>query len=187
MKKALLVVFLLVLLVAVSFIKSIREADKQKVYAEQGKSESSGEIFKLEDELDSLKSIIAQKEIAFADSMVQNSMTKSLLGDSLASFQAELDLKVKEISVLKKSISKNSKRSSIASSNKSSKKSEPKSLTRDQKTIKYYKKRYSDLPTDLSDYEKKVALIEIREETAKKFSISSSQLKKLRTKYNLNY
>jgi len=56
-----------------------------------------------------------------------------------------------------------------------------------EQILSYYKKRYRALPKDLSPYEKRVALAEIRDETAQKFSIPLSELDEIRTDNELDY
>ena len=56
-----------------------------------------------------------------------------------------------------------------------------------EEILKYYKTSYRDLPKDLSPYERRVALTEIRDKTTRKFSITLAQLDKIRKDNNLDY
>ncbi len=183
MKKGVILFVLLVLIGGVSFLKSLREADQRKVYAQQENSEAMREIHTLELELDSMRALLAEKEISFADSMVHEKISQSIILDSVHN---EINIKENQIDSLKKIISKSSREPSIQKLN-SKKKKTSSQILQEQKIIDYYKNRYKKLPNDLTDYEKKVVAVEIREETANKFSISLSQLKKLRNEYNIRY
>ncbi|MBU1148662.1 hypothetical protein KKI23_01090, partial [Patescibacteria group bacterium] len=124
---------------------------------------------------DSLKLAISKKEIEFADSLLEKdksltSQIDSLTGiiDNQAETNANLQNKLKTATTTKKT-------------------TPPKTPSQSEKVINYYKTRYSQLPKDLSEYEKKIAVSEIRDETVKKFSITLSELNKIRDKYNLSY
>lgn len=183
MKKVVILILLLALIGGVSFLKSLRDADQRKVYAQQEKSEVLEALYQLEDDLDSMKALVAQKEISFADSMVHEKLSQSLILDSALN---EIDIKEFQIDSLKKIISKSLEAATKEKQTVKKKKTSRKIL-KEQKIIDYYKTRYKRLPNDLSDYEKKVAAVEIKEETAEKFSISLYELKKLRSKYNIRY
>jgi hypothetical protein len=53
--------------------------------------------------------------------------------------------------------------------------------------LAYYKQRYQGLPNDLSAYERRIALSEIRQESADKFKISVTELNNIRKAYKLSY
>ncbi|MEA1980558.1 MAG: hypothetical protein U9N54_06255, partial [candidate division Zixibacteria bacterium] len=59
--------------------------------------------------------------------------------------------------------------------------------TKHQQILTYYKDRFKKLPADLSNYERRISLNEIKEETAQKFEISLVELKNIRAKYKLKY
>ena len=67
------------------------------------------------------------------------------------------------------------------------KSSKPSTESKHREILNYYKKAVGDLPGDLSAYERRVALSEIRNDTARKFAITISQLNSLRKENNLDY
>lgn len=178
MKKILLAVLLLALVVTVSYIKSVRNAESRDTAYREGKTQAATQLSDYEHQVDSLRLALGKKEVAFADSMVRTRADYQSEVDSLSDVVATRD---KRIWDLKSQLSKTSKPkpTSRKVSNSVSKKHE--------QILSYYKKRHKSLPTDLTDYEKKVAVNEIREETARKYTITLAELKSLREKHKLNY
>ena len=130
MKKAFLTVFLLVLVVSVSYIKAVRQQEKVD------------KSFQLN-----------------VKSTPQNNLEVDKEADSL------------KISPLK--------RTSAQENDYSTK--------RQHELLAYYKKLYESLPQNLTDEEFKAAVSKIRQETAKKYSISVSELNRLREEHKVSF
>ena len=177
MKKVLLLILLLVLLIGVSAIKTYREHRQRDASFDKGKQASAKELVKLQDMADSLELATGNKEVEFGDSLTR--LARQYRG-SLDSLEDMIDSQSATISSLKKA-------AEASSHTEASQKKTTSALSEHEKILTYYKKRYADLPGDLSTYEKKVAVNEIRAETAKRFSISVEELEKIRQANKLNY
>jgi hypothetical protein len=116
--------------------------------------------------------MMAERDLAIADSLVKKDQT----------YQATID-SLKNALDKEKTATKN-----LASMPTTVKKTTPEpTISKHEKILTYYKKRYANLPNDLSQYELKIALNEIREETSQKFAISLKELKDIRQKNKLSY
>ena len=104
-------------------------------------------------------------------------LTASEVEDSLTAVIAAQD---KELARLKALAAKASAASSSRSSVKIGKSSE-------HEILAHYRQAVEKLPADLSPYERKVALRELRVETAGRFAISVETLDQIRQKNNLDY
>lgn len=176
MKKVLLIILLLVLIVAVSYIKTVREHQRSETYYENGKMEAARDLDAYQQEADSLKKLSAQQQLAFADSLVQKDTRYRFEVDSLQNLVDTLEKNISTLSEAK------------TAANASVEKTTPtKPLSKHEQILNYYKRRYANLPKDLSEYEKRIAVNEIREETSLKFSISLAELKKIREDFKLTY
>ncbi len=179
MKKVLLLVVLLALLLGVSAIKTYREHQQRQASYEKGEKSGSKELAQLQEVADSLQLASGSREVVFGDSLTK--LAKQYRGN-LDSLEDVIDSQQAAIQSLNKKVAVATTKAQAA--NKAPAQS---ALSAHEKILDYYKKRYADLPGDLSDYEKKVAVNEIREETAKRFSISIAELEKIRQANNLNY
>ncbi|UCG62044.1 MAG: hypothetical protein JSV52_01765 [Candidatus Zixiibacteriota bacterium] len=177
MKKVLLVILLLVLIVAVSYIKTVREHDRSQAAYEDGKMDAARELDAYQRETDSLKKAFAQQQLAFADSLVQKDLRYRIEVDSSENAVDSMGDRISTLSTQESSANNTSGKVTASDS----------TLSRHQEILTYYKRRYADLPKDLSEYEKRIAINEIKEETSLKFSISLSELKNIREKYKLTY
>jgi hypothetical protein len=177
MKKVLLALLLLVLIIAVSYLKTAREHDRSRAYFEEGRLNAAGDLDKYEKQAESLKLTVAEQQLAFADSLVRKDISYQSRIDSLETLADRQQNRID-------SLSGKIVTSATASEAKSSSESQ---LSKHEQILKYYKKRYANLPEDLSTYERRIAIDEIREETSQKFAISLQELKKIRDKYKLTY
>ena len=177
MKKFLLAILLLILIAAVSYFKAVRDRDKSADSCESCRKSSEMKALALAGDIDSLKHYIGQQNVTLAESLTiqQKAYLKEL--DSLAELVDDKDFRITELNKKLKQTSKK-KRSALSSKPKSDK---------HQQLLAYYKKRYESLPGDLTNYERKVALTEIRQETARKYSMSIADLNKIREKNNIDY
>ncbi len=180
-RKILIAFVLLVVLAGFSYVKTSRDYAKQDAILEKAKSEISEEnksqFGDYKKSIDSLSTLIVSKDESFNKSLTSQKN----------SYESDLDSLESIISNQSAKITKLSKRPEKKKQTASKVKKKPKQLSEHEKIYRYYKKRYTDLPEDLSTYERKIALSEIREETASKFSISLNKLSKIRKEYKLNY
>ena len=175
MKKAILAIVLLLMIVAVSYIQAVRRDAKVDNSFILGKRASEKEVLELKSAADSLKTKLGEQEVIHAESLLVRDKMLRRNQDSLANI---IILQEKSISELKKKAS-----SPVSQASKGAANSEK--LHRE--LLAFYKKRFESLPNDLSEYERKVAVSEIRQETADKFSISLAEFNRIRETNKLNY
>lgn len=172
MRKILLAITLLILLFAISYIKSVRGDSSRKADLLEGQRESSRLLQTKENQIDSLKLVAGNNELAYADSLTKQRQDYQREIDSLNfAFAARWD-EIEKLEQQQKSAAK--KAVNLV-------------LEKNKRILDYYKRRYQGLPKDLSVYERKIALNEIREETAGKFRITLSELESIRSQNKLGY
>lgn len=176
MKKILLAVLLLALVVAVSYVKTWREHQRGQEFYDRGRSESIEALDEYQKETDSLKTALTETRLATADSLTKKEIAHRVEVDSLQNLVDEQSQAIEKLSAQASSPTTASQEASAR-----------KPLSKHEQIITYYKKRYAALPKDLSNYEKRIALSEIREETSQRFSISLKELSEIRKKYKLAY
>jgi polyribonucleotide nucleotidyltransferase len=181
MKKLLLAILLVLALVAVSYYKTSRQTSKAETAYREGYSQGSAELDVRLAGQDSLRQLIVDYDSVVAES----------LGRLRASHRRETDSLTEVISAQKDSLKRLAAAQQAAARSATAHRQDASasSGTADghRKILAAYNKRYKELPNDLSPYERRVALSEIREETAKEFSISVAELNKIRKKNNLDY
>jgi len=174
MKKVLLVVLLLMLIGAVSYLKTAREHSLREEQFTEGFKEGVQTQDRNAREADSLKTVMVEQQRTFTDSLVTMEKTHRAQVDSLAGIIDDKDETL----------------NSLTSNKTTAQKVDPASngvISKHEEILRYYKKRFAELPNDLSEYEKRIAANEIREETSQKFAISLGELKEIRKKYKLSY
>lgn len=170
-----LLFLLLILLGGLSYYKTMRDKDKIDEVYKQVKSETVRENIQYQNTIDSLNLLIEE---------TKEKMTDASESDSIK-YQTEIDSLEQLVTTQAEKITDLEKKQQIAKSTPSKKIS--KQLSAHEKIANYYKQRYAALPKDLSEYEKKIAVSEIRQETIDKFSISTTEFNSIRKKYNLSY
>ncbi len=173
MKKILLGIILLTVVVAFGYVKFVRDGRRTNEAFLEGKSEADRELQGSRIEAESLRYHIGEQQVEFADSIVALSLRH----------QAEVDSLVRTIDSLQEN------RPAVPASGS---KTEAGKLTHEQaalhkKVLTYYRKRFDDLPSDLTSYEKKVAINEIRQETAVEFNITVAELNEIRDRNDVPY
>lgn len=181
MKKLFGAVFFVALLLAVSYFKLIREDSKTDSAFQKGLEQGAENRAGYQHQVDSLSDLIEQYELAIQDSQRAWADRSSEGSDSL---KAELARRDDVIDSLKEQ--KNTAEKALAAAQRSAKKASGKKYSH-REILTYYKDRYEALPADLSPYEKRIALAEIRQESAKKFHISIEDLNKIRESNNIGY
>jgi len=176
LKKIILGLTFLVLLVAVIYVQVTRDSshrdDIRKSAYEEGLSESVDQLSKA----DSLSDLLAKQVAAAEDSLSKMNLSYDSQSDSL---YGVIEAQKEQLAELRK------QNQTLKESAPSSKKSKS-GKDRDSEILGYYKSEIRQLPGDLSTYEKRVAISEIRQETARKFSMTVEQLNKLRQQHNLD-
>jgi len=173
--KLLLSFVLLLMIVAVSYFQAARRQSKIDNSFILGKKTSQKEILALQSATDSLTTKIGRQEVIHAESLFQREKQVQRNTDSLAEI----------ISSQQQSITELKKKRTPVKSTVVQKSAE--SEKKHKELLSYYKKRYESLPTDLSEYELKVAVFEIRQETSQKFSITLTEFNRIREAYKSNF
>ena len=182
MKKALLAILLLGLVLAVSYVKTYREDQKRSEAAREIADSASRELEELSSSVDSLRTVVGESRTAYEDSIRKLNEYHTQETDSLKQALLANDKEIKQLAETVKTETSNTRKSEeIASAQKTD------SSDFHHRVLLYYKKRFKDLPADLSSYERRVALSEIRGETARRFSISVKELNRLRADQKLSF
>lgn len=166
--------------VGVIYLTQSRTKDRQTQSYSEGVKKGSTEAAVQKRKADSVAAVWEEGRKAYQDSLIQVQAKSDSTIDSLA---ARLALQEQQIQKYAAELKKRPKAKAITTAAK-----ESTGLTiKHQEILSYYKKRYETLPKDLSEYEMRVALAEIREETTTKFSISLSELETIRRKSGLTF
>jgi len=184
MKKIFLAIILLALVIGISYLKLSRQSVEKTSAYQKGHKESEKIVSEKQYQLDSLGQVLIEKEDLFTDSLTKIEKFYTDEKDSMTQSLESERLKNKELSYQVDSLKQKAEKPKKTSKSTSFSKSE---ATKHKQILDYYKRRYVDLPKDLSDYEKKVARNEIREETVQKFSITLKELDQIRNKYKVDY
>jgi hypothetical protein len=177
MKKLLVALLLLAVVVAVSYLKVLRQDNRTAQAHDTGYSEGSGELDRVRTQADSLEGLVTDYREALEDSLTTRDSLTLWQRDSLSAIIAAQEDSLKTLAA----------KQATANRNTSATKKKVDPAKRQQEILAYYKRRYEKLPDDLSPYERRVALTEIKKETARQFSISVSDLDKIREKNKLPY
>ncbi|MCX6835328.1 MAG: hypothetical protein NTW07_09395 [candidate division Zixibacteria bacterium] len=187
MKKIILGIFLLVLLVAVSYFQFTRQsAGRTKAYR-KGYHAGADSVQVAQPDFDSLAGLLTRERQALAQ-------YQDVMADSLGQIDS---LRQHSVDSLERVISKQDSDISRLKRQTLAKKSPSKSkLTIEtpvskgpshEEILGYYKQAMSKLPSDLTDYEFRVSVDEIRTETAAKFSITVESLNQIRADNNVDF
>ena len=178
-KKILIALLLLVVIAGISYVKMVR-ADKAEAEAfEQGIRTAEKELFSAQQQLDSLRTALAEREVEVGSTMTAKDAAHRQEADSLTATIAGLEEKVRGLEVdLARA------RTALKKSQGQAARQQP---SKHEQVLSYYKRRYKGLPQDLSSYERKVALGEIRQETAKKYNITVAELNRIRSEHKHAY
>jgi uncharacterized membrane protein len=195
MRKILLVVIALVLLglvLGVSYIKALRaDSDQDRLYHQAGQELSQQLKRQLDDSLshhrrtlDSITQDVSRQQLDFLAVLNRAALKHRSDVDSLSAEVARRDSVIDSISV--RVGSTQAPEQVNATSDKPAELSAAeKQQQREKAIIDHYQKRYQSLPRDLSAYERRVALGEVRSETASKFGLSLSELDTLLKKHDV--
>ena len=181
-KKILLALVLLIVLVGIAYLKTERQNDQSQNAFNQGLYEGSKSLNQSLGEIDSLRYSLGQQEVTFAESLLSKDRVHFREIDSLTE---RIDLIESGLSDPQKELKGSNQATSKTISTSTDSKTQKQS--RHEQILSAYKKRFKELPSDLSVYEKRVAINEIKEETARDFQISIDELNKIRTSNKLDY
>ncbi len=187
MKKVLLGLFLLAALIVVSYIKTERESEREAQSFIDGHEVGARKSELVQFNTDSLEQLIDQKatevvelRTTMADTLAERDQQYAQTIDSL---EAIIKAGQEEIADLEGKVVAAKQAARKPSS--APKTTAPKAAHKD--ILKYYRLAVAKLPTDLSTYEYRVAVAEIKTETAAKFKITVSRLDEIRVANNLDY
>lgn len=179
MRKLLLGLILIAALVGVVYLKSERAEQYRARITEESFKAGLGEGEELKTQVDSLAELVSLQDCALAESVA---VREDLYAGQFDSLNEKIQTQEQQIADLSGQLAEKAATPQVAAQNTSV---EPDS--KHLEILNYYKKAVNDLPGDLSAYERRVALSEIRNETARKFAISVSRLNSLRKENNLEY
>jgi uncharacterized protein YciW len=185
MKKIVLAVVLLGVLFGIVFIKTGRDQAKVDEAFQQGVAKAQLEVTVYQKRLESLRVAGDQTRLAWSDSVrVRDSILTHYKDSTSQIIIAQAD-RIKELQRKARPSMKSAPKSgATATAVKNDATAPP---IRHAQILTYYKNRYRELPVDLSAYERKAALSEIRQETATKFSVTLTELNEIRKTYKLDY
>ncbi len=191
-KRIILAVLLLAVFGAVSYIKSVRGTSGDESRSAVGRDSSAimqdGRVRMAgyQTTVDSLRRMIDAQDSIFADSLRANRLTWGRTVDSLFEILDSLDCLVDEFYLAQAADSSNS--GGVDSTVVPVDSTELAAAeARRAEIVEHYRRLYHALPDDLSDYERRVALYEIRLKTARHFDISLGSLKDMRSESGLSY
>ena len=187
MKKLLLGLFLLAALIVVSYLKMERDSEREAQAFIDGHDVGARKVELVKVNTDSLEELIDQKatevvelRAALADTLAERDQQYAQTVDSLSAIimtgQQEIASLEKKVSAAKRAAKTSSSKPKVVASKPS-----------DQNIIQHYKLAVAKLPADLSAYEYRVAVAEVRSETATTFKITVARLDDIRDANNLDY
>lgn len=172
MRKLILLVFLLAALAVIVWVNMSRDEQRRTERFKEGFRQGL-ESSEQARAADSLSDLMAARGAAFEDSIASARAEAGQAIDSLQSEVAARDDQIAELSTRTDSLS------TLAAEGRQQSIASPNLASRHAGILSYYRRRHAELPGDLSDYERRAALKEIRKETASKFAISAEELDKI--------
>jgi len=182
--KAVVAVVLLVVIVGLTWMNYQRGQDKVIAGQNEVRKQSSKQIAAITLHADSLTTLLGAQQTAFGDSLIRKDSKYLAKIDSL---EEAIEAREKLVADLKLAVKSKSKPTQTASVPKKQPAVSDATLKQHLEILSYYQNRFKTLPTDLSEYERKVAVKEIRQETMDKFAITAVQLDRIRSDNNLSY
>ena len=177
MKRLLLIVFLVVVLVGIGWFKHVRDSQREEDIRTDALSQNQEAVAQEQATSDSLKTLLGERESTYTQELTARDEQLATTADSL---DAIITAQGETIDSLTSAYDKLAEK---ATDNTSSTKG--KAAHKD--ILAYYKQEAGKLPGDLSAYERRVALSEVRTRTAQKFAITVTRLNEIRQKYHIDY
>jgi len=166
---------LLIMVVAVSYIQAVLRQTKADNSFQLGRRSNQTEILALQSATDSLKTRLGRQEVIHAESLLQRDKLLQKNVDSLSGI-----IGAQEQTLIK--IKKNA-----ATVKPAAAQNPVDTEKRHRELLAYYTKKYESLPADLTEYERKIAISEIRLETAAKYSLSLAEFNRIRESQKFKY
>jgi len=180
MRKIFLGLILLVGLVTLSYLKVVYSNNSENASNEARFLQFQSDSIRAAEIADSLQILLSESRSTMATAMQERDKSAGMRADSLEAIIAE---QLERIKNLKSKI----ERSDLTIAELKSRKAPVIKTGIDHKAvISYYKKRIEKLPMDLSDYEKRIMVDELREETAQHFSLTMNEFDKFSKQYKLD-
>lgn len=178
-----LAIILVGVLVGLVIFKTGRDQSQIDEAFRQGVAKAQVEVSAYQKRVESLRVSTDQTRLAWGDSLRRHDSLFRAYRDSVNSvIIAQAD----QIKQLKKKSPSTTKSGATASTPKT-KNGTGTVSTKHLEILTYYKNRYKSLPSDLSLYERKAALNEIRQETTTKFAITPTELDQIRKANQIDY
>lgn len=185
MRKIVLAVVLLAVLFGIVFIKTGRDQAKVDEAFQQGVAKAQLEVAAYQKQLESLRVAGDQTRLAWSDSVRVRDSILTYYRDSTSQIIIAQADRIKELQKKARPSIKSALKTGATAGAAKNDTTAP--VNRHAQILSYYKNRYRELPADLSDYERKAALSEIRQETAARFSVTLTELNEIRKTYKLDY
>ena len=174
-KKLLILVLLGTGLVAVSYYKTTLQDDRLHEARIEGEKWADHTVAELQKTQEALSTELDSTSKALASALEAADTIRLGVTDSLRNVITDKEQVIADLTP-----AKSPPKTATAT------KSDATSL-KHKEILAYYKQRYQGLPNDLSAYERRIALSEIRQESADKFKISVTELNNIRKTYKLSY
>ncbi|MBD3257632.1 hypothetical protein GF377_04310 [candidate division GN15 bacterium] len=175
--KILFVVLLLAALVGISYVKSMRDKEREEAAKQSGREAGRQALVEQQAAADSLQALLEASGTEFEDSIESASETYARQVDSLSGLLDSQSLEIAALEAEKESLATRASEAKESSGGKAA----------HRDILAHYRKEVQDLPADLSAYERRVALKEVRSHTAQKFAITVKRLNEIRQQYNIDY
>ena len=185
--RAIVVLLLLVVVVGLTWMNYQRGQDKIKAGQAEVQKKAAKEMATVTSQTDSLTTLLGAQQSAFGDSLIRKDSKYQAVIDSLEQAMQTRDKQVADLKLAAKTKPKPTQTASTQKKKPATTVVTDEAAKRHLEILTYYRNRFKTLPTDLSEYERKVAVNEIRQETMEKFAITSVQLDRIRSDNNLNF
>ena len=174
MKKILLGFLLILALIAVSYYSAVRTDTRVKREYTSGYSKGEKEAMIQKSRADSLESNLRQTRSQYEDSLRILALAHDVIIDSL---NRTISTKDKELAARANARKTQTAKKTDTGTRKAS---VTKSGFTHAQILDFYRTKLKALPADLSAYERRVALNEIRDETTRKFAITAKDFDSIR-------
>lgn len=166
MRRILLALVALLVVAGIAYYQSVRMADNRNEQFLAGREAGTAQ---LEAERERVDSIIAQSEQKLHRLQDSLASLASSHGETIGKLQSDILQQERTIDSLRRVVTSLRKGKSTPAQS---------SRTGDRKheILVYFRKKIDGLPSDLSAYERQIALAELKQETARRFGISVTEL-----------
>ena len=177
MKRLLLIIVLLGALVAIGWLKHVRDTQREADIRSEASSANQAAVAREQATSDSLKDLLGERESTYSQELTSRDAQLVATADSLDAIIAAQGETIDSLTSANDKLAEKASNTTPATQGKAAHKD----------ILAYYKQEADKLPGDLSTYERRVALSEIRTRTAKKYAITVTRLNEIRQKYHIDY